>query len=49
MSTEEKRSTNKLDTIRRIENDMQKQWADRKYFQSDAPKKWNDKLVSLEN
>ena len=32
----EKRSTVKLDTIREIEQQMQKQWADLKVFEADA-------------
>ena len=33
----EKRSTAKLDTIRQIEKQMQKVWADLKVFEADAP------------
>lgn len=36
-ATTEKRSTVKLDTIRGIEKKMQKQWADLKVFEVDAP------------
>ncbi|CAF4086646.1 unnamed protein product, partial [Adineta steineri] len=39
-NTEEKRSTLKLDTIRKIESDIQKQWSDKKCFQVDAPTEW---------
>ncbi|CAF1404093.1 unnamed protein product, partial [Adineta steineri] len=41
-NTEEKRSTVKLDTIRKIESDIQKQWSDKKCFQVDAPTEWTD-------
>jgi leucyl-tRNA synthetase len=33
----EKRSTVKLDTIRNIEKTIQKQWAEAKIFEADAP------------
>ena len=39
----EKRSTAKLDTIRKIEQQMQKQWADLKIFEVDAPANATDK------
>lgn len=36
-ATTEKRSTAKLDSIRQIEKQMQKLWADLKIFEVDAP------------
>ncbi|CAF1100302.1 unnamed protein product [Rotaria sordida] len=42
INIEEKRSTSKLDAIRKIEIQIQKQWSDRKYFQADAPTQWTD-------
>jgi leucyl-tRNA synthetase len=39
----EKRSTMKLDTIREIEKQMQKQWDDLKIFEVDAPGHASDK------
>jgi leucyl-tRNA synthetase len=41
--TTEKRSTAKLDTIREIEKQMQKLWADLKVFEVDAPGHTTDK------
>ncbi|CAF4957575.1 unnamed protein product, partial [Rotaria sp. Silwood1] len=42
INIEEKRSTIKLDTIRTIENQMQKQWFDKKFFEANAPTQWID-------
>ena len=42
-ATTEKRSTVKLDTIRQIEKQMQKVWADLKVFEADAPAHPTDK------
>lgn len=42
-ATTEKRSTVKLDTIRAIEKQMQKLWADSKIFEADAPGHHTDK------
>lgn len=39
----DKRSTIKLDTIRKIELQMQKLWADLKIFEVDAPAHYTDK------
>ena len=39
----DKRSTLKLDTIRNIEREMQRNWADLKVFEADPPTNWNDK------
>ena len=39
----EKRSTIKLDTIRNIEREMQRKWADLKVFEADAPINSSDK------
>ena len=49
VTTTEKRSTVKLDTIREIEKHMQKVWADLKIFEVDAPGHTTDKydLYSL--
>ena len=46
-ATTEKRSTVKLDTVRDIEQQMQKLWADLKVFEADAPVQSADKLDFL--
>ncbi len=43
MDTNEKRSTVKLDAIREIEKQIQKQWANLKVFEVDAPVNATDK------
>lgn len=40
----EKKSTVKLDTIREIEREIQKKWADAKVFEEDAPAHPTDKF-----
>ncbi|CAF4217491.1 unnamed protein product, partial [Rotaria sp. Silwood2] len=42
INTEEKRSTVKLDSIRKIETEIRKQWSDRKYFEANAPTEWTN-------
>ena len=44
--TTEKKSTVKLDTIRDIEREIQKKWAQAKVFEEDAPAHPTDKFVS---
>ncbi|CAF2777378.1 unnamed protein product [Rotaria sp. Silwood2] len=42
INAEERSSTMKRDTIRKIEIDMQKKWTDEKIFEVNAPNKWMD-------